>query len=219
MLFLSSICGRNSGRQRDPQQFSLHYPDNFNFGYDVVDAIADEAPQRRALVWCNQRGDERIFTFSEIKELSNRAANFFRAQGVKQGDRVMVMLKRHHEYWYTIVGLHKLGAVVIPATHMLTTKDMEYRINAVGIRTVVVTGEDGTRRGSRPRKCASLQNKIIVHGSHPGFVDFAQGIAEASPELERVPTKVTDPFLLYFTSGTTGQPKAVMHDSPIPWAM
>ena len=80
------------------QQFSLHYPDNFNFGYDVVDAIADEAPQRRALVWCNQRGDERIFTFSEIKELSNRAANFFRAQGVKQGDRVMVMLKRHHEY-------------------------------------------------------------------------------------------------------------------------
>ena len=74
------------------QQFSLHYPDNFNFGYDVVDAIADEAPQRRALVWCNQRGDERIFTFSEIKELSNRAANFFRAQGVKQGDRVMVCL-------------------------------------------------------------------------------------------------------------------------------
>ena len=179
------------------QQFSLHYPDNFNFGYDVVDAIADEAPQRRALVWCNQRGDERIFTFSEIKELSNRAANFFRAQGVKQGDRVMVMLKRHHEYWYTIVGLHKLGAVVIPATHMLTTKDMEYRINAVGIRTVVVTGEDGTAEALAHCKCASLQNKIIVHGSHPGFVDFAQGIAEASPELERVPTKVTDPFLLY----------------------
>ncbi len=198
------------------QQFSLHYPDNFNFGYDVVDAIADEAPQRRALVWCNQRGDERIFTFSEIKELSNRAANFFRAQGVKQGDRVMVMLKRHHEYWYTIVGLHKLGAVVIPATHMLTTKDMEYRINAVGIRTVVVTGEDGTAEALAHCKCASLQNKIIVHGSHPGFVDFAQGIAEASPELERVPTKVTDPFLLYFTSGTTGQPKAVMHDFTYP---
>lgn len=198
------------------QQFSLHYPDNFNFGYDVVDAIADEAPQRRALVWCNQRGDERTFTFSEIKDLSNRAANFFRAQGVKQGDRVMVMLKRHHEYWYTLVGLHKLGAVVIPATHMLTTKDMEYRINAVGIRTVVVTGEDGTAEALAHCKCASLQAKIIVHGSHPGFVDFAQGIADASPELERVPTKVTDPFLLYFTSGTTGQPKAVMHDFTYP---
>lgn len=128
----------------------------------------------------------------------------------------MVMLKRHHEYWYTIVGLHKLGAVVIPATHMLTTKDMEYRINAVGIRTVVVTGEDGTAEALAHCKCASLQNKIIVHGSHPGFVDFAQGIAEASPELERVPTKVTDPFLLYFTSGTPASPRRSCTTSPIP---
>ena len=134
------------------QQFSLHYPDNFNFGYDVVDAIADEAPQRRALVWCNQRGDERIFTFSEIKELSNRAANFFRAQGVKQGDRVMVMLKRHHEYWYTIVGLHKLGAVVIPATHMLTTKDMEYR--------------GGDRRGRHRRGSRPLQVRLASEQDH-----------------------------------------------------
>ena len=111
------------------QKLTLEYPDNFNFGYDVVDKIADETPEKRALVWCNVEGEEHIFSFADIKKYSNQMANVFRRAGIGHGDRVMLILKRHYEYWFAAVALHKLGAVMIPATHMLTVSDFVYAYN------------------------------------------------------------------------------------------
>lgn len=110
------------------KKITLKYPDNFNFGYDVVDKAAKETPDKRALVWCNVEGEEHIFSFADIKKYSDQMANVFQSAGISRGDRVMVILKRHYEYWFAAVALHKLGAVMIPATHMLTVSDLVYRM-------------------------------------------------------------------------------------------
>ena len=119
------------------------YPENFNFGYDVVDEIAAQTPDKTALVWCNTENEEHIFTFADIRRYSNRAANVLKAKGIGRGDRVLVVLKRHYEYWFVAVALHKLGAVMIPATHMLTVKDLEYRIGASHADAIICTPQDG----------------------------------------------------------------------------
>ena len=117
--------------------FSLHYEDNFNFGYDVVDVIAKEEPHKRAVQWCDEQGHEKMLTFDEIRRYSNQAAGALRLLGIGQGDRVMVMLKRHWEYWFTAPALHKLGAVIVPATHMLRVHDITYRIEAADIKAII----------------------------------------------------------------------------------
>ena len=124
------------------KKFSLKYPDNFNFGYDVVDRIADETPDKRALVWCNVEGEEHVFSFGDIKRYSNRIANTFRKRGIGRGDRVMLILKRHYEYWFAAIALHKLGAVVIPATHMLMVSDLVYRIKTAKVKAIVYTSQN-----------------------------------------------------------------------------
>lgn len=200
--------------------FALKVPDHFNFGYDVVDEIARETPEKRALVWCNARHEERMFNFRELRDLSTQAANVFAAHGIRRGDRVMLLLKRHYEYWYALVGLHKLGAVAIPATNLLSAPDLAYRINAAQVAAVVTTPEDGTPDALaqiRPQ-CPSLRHLFIVRQPKEGFVDFTAACAQASTDLDRVETDVRDPMLLYFTSGTTAQPKAVLHDFSYPLA-
>ncbi|MBR6637676.1 MAG: AMP-binding protein, partial [Lachnospiraceae bacterium] len=122
--------------------FHIHYPDNFNFGYDVVDMIADTEPDRRAIVWCNTEGGERFFSFGELKSLSNKAANVLLESGIKKGDKVMLMLKRHYEYWILAIALHKIGAIMIPVTNMLTVSDIVYRIKSAEIKAVVCTAQD-----------------------------------------------------------------------------
>ena len=130
---------------RDPSgtltDFTLCYNDDFNFGYDVVDKIAQTEPEKTALVWCNGKGEERVFSFQEIKKLSNKAANTFLSAGINPGDRVMVVLKRHYEYWIVTVALHKIGAVLIPVTHMLTAKDFRLRIRMCRPDAMVVSPE------------------------------------------------------------------------------
>ena len=107
-------------------RYTVNYPENFNFGFDCVDEIARRSPEKEALLWCNPKGDEKRVTFAEMREYSNRAANYFKSLGVKKGDMVMLILKRHYEFWYCIIALHKLGAVAIPATNLLTTKDVAF---------------------------------------------------------------------------------------------
>ena len=124
------------------EEFQLKFPENFNFGYDVVDVIAKEEPQKTALVWCDTKNQERIFSFGEISAISNQMANTLKKSGIKKGSRVMVILKRHYEYWPLAVALHKLGAVMIPATHMLTVKDFVYRIKTSKADAIVCTPED-----------------------------------------------------------------------------
>ena len=199
-------------------KLELFCDDNFNFGYDVVDAIADEEPDKVALVWCGVHGEEKIITFGEMKEMSNRAANVFRNNGIKKGDRVMLILKRHYEFWYALVGLHKLGAVVIPATHMLTTKDIVYRIQNVDVRGIVCTPDENMPEQvlEAQRCCPNLTSVFIVKENKVGMIQFNEELEKASPVLDRVDTKKTDYMLLYFTSGTSGDPKAVTHDFTYP---
>lgn len=198
----------------------LDYPENFNFGYDVVDAIAAAEPDKKALVWCNTEEQERIFTFQEMAQLSNQAANVFRSAGLKRGDRVMVILKRHYEYWITAIALHKLGVTMIPATHMLTVHDMVYRLESAKPQAVVCTSQDDVP--------AQIQQALAETGLHcklwtvqqevEGFANLTSAIDAANPVLKRQETLATDPMLLYFTSGTTGYPKGVIHDFSYPLA-
>lgn len=198
----------------------LDYPENFNFGYDVVDAIAAVEPDKRALVWCNTQEQERIFTFKEMSELSNRAANVFRKAGLKRGDRVFVILKRHYEYWITAIALHKLGVTMIPATHMLTVSDMVYRLESAKPQAAICTNQDQVPEKLRQAlKQVSLDCKLwTVQKKIEGFENFNSDMESASSVLKRQETLVTDPMLLYFTSGTTGYPKGVIHDFSYPLA-
>ncbi len=193
---------------------------NFNFGYDVVDAIAAEHPDSRAMVWCNEEGDSRTFTFAEMSALSNRAANALLSHGIKKGDMVLLILKRHYQFWYTITALHKIGAVVIPATNLLTKKDLEYRFNAAGVKAVICTATGDVTKHVRAAlpDSPTVEKVFTVNGSEEGFIDFDAEVEAASPVLERIPTACTDPMLMYFTSGTTGYPKMVLHNFTYPIA-
>lgn len=214
MYLYSDFCHETVDDKGILQDFSLDYPENYNFGYDVVDEMARLAPEQRAMVWCNTEGQRREFTFSDISRLSNRAANIFRAHGIKKGDKVLVILKRNYEYWYVAPALHKLGAVLIPATHMLTVDDLVYRIRTADITAAVATPDGNTvaELMEAQKLCPQLENIFAVRKQHPGTVDFTTEMDNASELLERQNTKADEPMLIYFTSGTTGYPKAVIHD-------
>ena len=220
MSIYQRFCNEVIGEGGELKSFTLDYPANFNFGYDVVDAIADEEPDKRALVWLNAQNEERIFSFSEIKKYSNKIANVFKAASIGRGDRVLLVLKRHYEYWLAVVALHKLGAVAVPATHMLTQSDFAYRLAAAGIKADVCTREDGvpqTLRGALMQ--AGLTARLwCVQGEAEGFDNLTEEMQAASDVFERVETLAGDDMLMYFTSGTTGNPKGVIHDYAYPLA-
>lgn len=192
----------------------FNYPDNYNFGYDVVDEMARLAPNQKAMVWCNVDKEERTFTFSEISKLSNKAANIFKSHGIGKGDKVIVILKRNYEYWYVAPALEKLGAVMIPATNLLNVEDLVYRIKAANIKAMVGTPDGNTLNDmlAAADECPQIEKIFAVRKTMDGTVDFTAEMESASEELERIDTKVTDEMILYFTSGTTGYPKAVIHD-------
>lgn len=220
MSLYRKYCHEITDAHGNLQKLTLDYPDNFNFGYDVVDVIAEETPDKRALVWCNVEGEERIFSFSDIKKYSNKMANVFRAAGIGRGDRVMLILKRHYEYWFAAVALHKLGAVMIPATHMLTVSDLVYRIKASGVKAIVCTAQNEVpERILEALRTSGLTAKLwCVQSDTEGFENITAAMETASDELPRVPTGAEDPMLMYFTSGTTGYPKGVIHAYTYPLA-
>jgi len=203
------------------QGFKVQVPEDFNFGYDVVDAWAKALPEKEALLWANDKGDVKHVTYGAFKNITDQCAAFFQGIGIEKGDRVMLILKRRVEWWYAMVALHKIGAVAIPATHMLTDKDIMYRCHMAGISCIISCGDPivlGHVQKAR-RFCPMLRHCISIGPLVPnGFYDFWRGLQEAAP-LEKIKrNKVTDNFLLYFTSGTTGEPKMVMHDYSYPLA-
>ena len=220
MSIYQKFCKEVTDNEGNLKSISLDYPENFNFGYDVVDAVADTEPQKTALVWCNTENQEHIFTFLDVKKFSNQMANVFKKSGLKRGDRVMVVLKRHYEYWFAAVALHKLGITMIPATHMLTVNDLVYRIKASKVSAIVCTAQNDV-----PEKIKSALEKAqttctlwTVQTNAEGFRNLTDEMQSASDELSRAETHVTDHMLLYFTSGTTGYPKGVIHDFSYPLA-
>lgn len=202
--------------------FRVNVPHDFNFGYDVVDAWAATHPDKQALLWTNDKGQERIYTFRDIKDASDRTAAYFTSLGIGHGDMVMLLLKRRVEFWFSIIALHKIGAVTIPATHLLTDKDIVYRANAAGIKAIVCVGDDEVTDHivkAMPHS-PTVEHLVSVGPNVPeGFDDFQAGTAAAAPFVRPAHANSNDDIsLLYFTSGTTGEPKMVAHDFTYPLA-
>ena len=204
---------------KDGEDFLANYsytaPENFNFARDVIDEYARLAPDQVAMIWTNDAGEERIFTFAELARLSIKAANALRALGVQQGEPVLLMLKRRYEYWLCALGLMRIGAIQIPATHQLQEKDITYRVNAADARTLICVGEEELLSHVRAskEKCPHLRVTAALGGAHEGFEDFSRLLAEAPDTMDGCYDPAPeDVMLIYFTSGTTGMPKMLAHD-------
>lgn len=233
-------------------RFDVDVPADFNFAYDVVDDIAEHDPDRTAMVWCNPEGEEHVFTFADMKRWSDKTANFFADCGIGRGDFVMVILRRHYQFWFTMLALEKLGAVAVPATFMLKEHDLTYRLNGADIKAVVATstGDIADTVDAVVGACPSVEALILVNpagggltaqdgegrwlfpegepggpalsGSEgicalpavrAGWRDFNSEVRAASADFARRETAAADPMLMYFSSGTTGNPKMVLHDA------
>jgi acetyl-CoA synthetase len=207
------------------ENFAIRIPENFNFAFDVVDVYAAEQPDKRALVWCDDHGDDRSYTFAELKNHSDKAANLFRSYGIKKGDHVMLILKGRYEFWFCLLGLHKLGAIATPATHMLTSRDIAYRVGVASIPMIVSVADDDLVehiKGGRQQTGDMVRHVLLLGGSREGWGDLAAELENSSPEFAR-PTGAEatcndDICLAYFSSGTTGYPKLIHHDMVYPLA-
>ena len=194
--------------------------DTFNFAFDVIDALGTRKPDRRAMLHISEDGTERQFTFKDMMRESARCANYFKSLGIKKGDRVMLVLKRHYQYWFAVLGLHKIGAVVIPATNQLLTKDFAYRFQAANVKAILCTA-DGEVAKSVDEACAQytgLEHKILVNGSREGWHDFNEEYIMFSSHFNRTADTPcgNDPMLMFFTSGTSGYPKLAAHNYKYP---
>ncbi len=204
------------------ENFKVNVPEDFNFAYDVVDAYAEQSPEKECLLWTNDRKDVRHVNYGELKRLSDSVASYFLTLGLKRGDCVMLILKRRIEWWITMVALHKIGVVAIPATHLLTDKDIIYRCNQASIKAIVAVGDVLVLRNViRARAyCPTLRHCISIGPMVPqNWENYWQG-AILAPKFksQKGQNRVTDNFLMYFTSGTSGEPKMVMHDHSYPLA-
>lgn len=202
--------------------YKVNVPEDFNFGFDIVDEWAKQEPEKMALVWCDDHGEEHRFTFTQISKLSNQAANFFESLGIRKGSVVMLILRRRWEYWICATALHKIGAILIPGTLQLTKKDIVYRANAAKISAVVCVNDDfviSQIEQSIP-ETPTIQHKILVVEKRDGWLDFEEEIVKYPDTYERPQgekaTKWDDTMLVYFTSGTTGMPKMVRHNFSYP---
>ncbi|MBQ5716491.1 MAG: AMP-binding protein, partial [Clostridia bacterium] len=222
-------------RERDPQQrvyknfiervedengtpISINFKntDNFNFAFDVVDEIANKTPDKLAMLHISRDKTERRITFKDVKRHSSQAANYFKSLGIKKGDRVMLILKRHYQYWYAIIGLNKLGAIAIPAPNQLQEHDLDYRFNAAGVKAIICTadGDVSNQVDLAAKNCPTLEHKIIVNGNKEGWRNFDDEMALFSSHYDRTEDAPggDDLMLMFFTSGTTGYPKIAAHN-------
>ena len=202
------------------EKIAFHDQDKFNFAFDVVDALGRSKPEKLAMLHISDDGTERRFTFQDMKKESARAANYFKSLGIKRGDRVMLVLKRHYQYWFAVLGLHKLGAVAIPATNQLLEKDFTYRFQAGNVSAILCTADGivADAVDEAAAKCPGLKHKILVGGSRDGWHDFNEEYAIFSSRFARADDAPcgNDPMLMFFTSGTSGYPKLTAHNYKYP---
>ncbi len=213
------VCKRFFDAREDErgvlQSLAFPHADQFNFAFDCVDAIAAKYPDKLAMLHLDRDKVERRFTFEDMSRASGRAANYFKALGIKRGDRVMLVLKRHYQFWFAILGLHKLGAVAVPATNQLQEHDFTYRFNAAEISAIVCTADGDTARQVElaEKDSPSLRLKIMAGGSREGWHSFDEEYPVYRSKYERAPGAPCgdDLMLMFFTSGTTGYPKIAAH--------
>lgn len=224
MMFQKYVKGNSdyNNYQELKDNFSIAIPENFNFAYDVVDEYARTEPDRTALVWCDDKGQEQTFSFQDLKTASDKTANFLLGQGIRKGDAVMLILRRRYEFWYFMLALHKIGAIAVPATNLLLKSDIEYRTNAAAIKMIVSFDDrelqnqiDLARDGS-----PTVERLVTVEGIREGWLSFEEIYPTLSPDFSRPQgegaTANDDIMLLYFTSGTSGYPKMVQHNFTYP---
>jgi len=201
-------------------QIDFKNEDKFNFAFDVIDAIADKKPEKLAMLHLSKNKEERRFTFSDFKRESARCANYFESIGIKKGSKVMLVLKRHYQFWIAILALHKIGAIAIPATNLLQEHDYEYRYNAAGVDAVLCSADGDIAHQAElgAKNATTLKEKIIVGGKRDGWRDFDSEYKEFSDVYERTENSPcgNDDMLMYFTSGTTGNPKMALHSYTYP---
>ena len=189
--------------------------DTFNFGFDIVDKIADKYPEKLAMLHIDKNKNERRFTFKDIKKASNQCANYFTSLGIKKGDKVMLVLKRHYEFWFSMVALHKIGAVAIPATNQLKAHDFEYRYKSAGVSAIICTADGDTAdiAFQAASDCDTVKNFLMVGGSRGEWRDFDKEYVLFSSKYERTENSSCgdDTAIMFFTSGTTGNPKMAAH--------
>ena len=199
------------------ENFELKYNEDYNFGFDVVDKYAEIDPEKVALIWVNEEGEQHIFTFEDMKKYSNKVANLFKRLGINKGDKVMLTLKNRYEFWFCMVALHKIGAIVIPATHMLKLHDIDFRLKKANVKLVVSVEEDDliSDYNTAAEELGIDLKKLVIERDIDGWINFNKAIEEESDVFERPTgedaTKADEPFLIYFTSGTSGLPKMVAH--------
>ncbi len=204
------------------ENFKIHIPDNFNFAYDVVDEYAKTDPKKVALVWCDDNDERHSFTFKDIANASNRTANFLVSQGIGKGDRVQLMLRRRYEFWFFLLALHRIGAIAVPATNMLTAEDLEYRFQAADIKMVVTYDDPALQKEieTARAKSPSVEKLVTIGQPRQGWISFYDDYEICSPKFPRpegsAGTANDDIMVIYFTSGTSSNPKMVAHTFTYP---
>src|SRR5512139_2314395 len=205
------------------RSFNIAVPEFFNFGFDVIDAWAHRDRNKLAMIWVNQEGEEKKYTFWDLMRLSNQIANMMIKYSVNKGDRVLIMLPRIPEWWTFTLALIKRGAVYCPAPTMLTPKDLKYRINIADIKMVITCEEHADKIDAIVKECPALSCRMLVDGRRPGWISYPVELeypAPVSAKLVNLPgmkkTRSSDPLVIFFTSGTTGEPKMVLHDQSYP---
>ena len=202
------------------KKISFKGEEKFNFAFDVVDALAEQQPEKLAMLHVSEDMTERRFTFQDVKKESARAANYFKSLGIKRGERVMLVLKRHYQYWFAMMGLHKLGAVAIPATNQLLEKDFTYRFTAANVKAILCTADGNVSDAvdAAAAKCPCVAHKLLVGGKKAGWHDFDEEYSIFSSHFDRKDDAPcgSDPMLMYFTSGTSGYPKLAAHNYKYP---
>ncbi len=205
--------------------FRINVPENFNFAYDVVDYYAENAPDKVALVWCDDLGNDKIVTFTQMRDYSNRMANILVDNGIKKGDCILMTLKGRYEFWYCLVAMHRIGAIAVPATHMLTAKDFAYRFDKANIK-MVISDDDGVMMDNIDKAYGQFSSQIttrmVLNSERSGWINLTATLQKASGHFARPKghkdTRNDDVIMVYFSSGTTGYPKMVQHDFAYPLA-